>query len=349
MLEFIKNKWLRFIVIVFIGVVFKFLHDVTFGLIYKRYDITRNFHEYTYSVILAFIAINGIRLIYKLLKRYFDSERYFKRQIITRIALNMTIAITVVVFLRLAINIYFSDAGFIRLMDESIVAMLTVFAVGLITLVDFSVEFMHKWRTSLAETERFKKESVEFHFEMLRTQINPHFLFNSLNTLSGLIYKDVDIAANFTRELADVYRYVLANRKNDTVCLKEEYDFLIAYKYLLELRFENNLSFEIDIDEKYFEYLIAPMTLQMLIENAVKHNIISRKKSLTIKIFTKESSIVVSNNYQPKRNQDFSSGIGLNNIRSRYAVLTKNNIKVVRSEEEFTVTIPLIRKRELLQ
>ncbi len=205
---------------------------------------------------------------------------------------------------------------------------------------------LHKWRFSLAELERFKKQNAEFRFETLINQVNPHFLFNSLNTLSSLIYENKDVAAQYIRELSKVYRYVLENKENELVLLKHDLEFLKAYIYLFELRFKDMISFEFKIEDTYLEWYIAPMTIQLLIENAVKHNIISRKKHLYLIIYTENDYLVVANSLQKKINKPYSSGLGLNNIRGRYSYLSEKKIIIEESEDFFRVKIPIICKHE---
>jgi LytS/YehU family sensor histidine kinase len=239
----------------------------------------------------------------------------------------------------------FSDDEFVKLSDELIINTVVVVAVLMATLVDLGLFLLNKWRFSLAELERFKKENIEFHFEMLKNQVNPHFLFNSLNTLSSLIYSNQDTAAKFVRQLARVYRYVLENRDKEVISLKEELAFLQSFIYLVHLRFSENLKVEIDIPEKMQEKLIAPMTLQMLIENAIKHNIVSQKKPLTIQIYADMfDHITVTNNLQKKVIREYSSNIGLKNISSRYGFITDRKVIIEESAENFKVRIPLLDK-----
>jgi LytS/YehU family sensor histidine kinase len=180
---------------------------------------------------------------------------------------------------------------------------------------------------------------------MLKNQVNPHFLFNSLNTLSSLIYSNQDTAAKFVRQLARVYRYVLENRDKEVISLKEELTFLQSFIYLIHLRFSENLKVEIDIPVQMQEKLIAPMTLQMLIENAIKHNVVSQKKPLTIQIYADMfEHITVTNNLQKKTIREYSSNIGLKNICSRYGFITDRKVIIEENPENFKVRIPLLDK-----
>ena len=197
-------------------------------------------------------------------------------------------------------------------------------------------------QVSVVQLERSKKESAEFQFEMLKSQINPHFLFNSLNTLSSLIYEDKQKASSFIRKLSEVYRRVLDTRSKYLVTLNEELEFIDSYVYLLKIRFDQKLILNIDIAEDYKERLIAPMTLQLLIENAVKHNIISEKKPLNIDIYVEDGSLAVTNKLQRKITEEKGSAIGLKNIMSRYALVTDLQVKFTENKEEFKVLVPLI-------
>jgi LytS/YehU family sensor histidine kinase len=204
------------------------------------------------------------------------------------------------------------------------------------------VFLLEKWRFSLAELERFKKENAEFQFESLRSQVNPHFLFNSLNTLASLIYSDKEKAEIFIRELSDVYRYVLDNRGKEIVPFSRELEVARSYLYLLSLRFEQNMVVEWKIKPGTEKMMIAPLTLQLLIENAVKHNVISKKKPLTIQISAENSQLVVKNNLQRKEIKEYSSQLGLKNIQSRYAFLNSGEVEITETNSEFIVKVPLI-------
>jgi len=194
----------------------------------------------------------------------------------------------------------------------------------------------------LAELERFKKENAESQFESLRAQVNPHFLFNSLNTLSSLIYENQEKAEAFIRELSDVYRYILENRGVERIELQKEMEVAKSYIYLVQLRFDKNLKITVDIPRKWFSKFIAPLTVQMLIENAVKHNIISERKPLWVEIIVENEMLIVKNNLQKKESKVTSNQMGLSNIKSRYGYLTNVPVEILETGEEFIVKIPLI-------
>lgn len=197
------------------------------------------------------------------------------------------------------------------------------------------------------EAERFKKQSAEAQFDALRKQVNPHFLFNSFNVLSSLIYQDQETASKFVDQLSKVYRYLLKNQDNKLVKLEEELNFLDAYIYLMKIRFRDNLVIENDITDNSKNQYIAPSALQLLIENAIKHNEVSRKSPLAIKLYNNHSGhLVIENNIQLKEQKEESSNVGLNNIVNRYSFLSKDNPVIINSNGKFTVKIPLIDVEE---
>jgi len=237
----------------------------------------------------------------------------------------------------------FIQFTYVNLFDEIVIVVFVLLIMTTTTMVDLSMFLLEKWRFSLAELERFKKENAEFRFESLRAQVNPHFLFNSLNTLSSLVYQSKEKAASFIRELSDVYRYILENRDRELITLEKELEVLQSYVFLVHLRFEQNLSISIDVDSNKSNLLIAPLSLQMLVENATKHNVISKKKPLNVRIFTDNDYIIVENNLQQKEVKKYSSKLGLKNITNRYGFLTKRKLEIIEADEKFIVKVPLIQ------
>lgn len=188
-----------------------------------------------------------------------------------------------------------------------------------------------------------KKENIRSQFEALKSQVNPHFLFNNLNVLSSLIYADQDRAGKFVRQLSKVYRYVLDFKDADTISLQEETDFLDAYLFLLTTRFGENLRIERTLNEDCRMRRLPPAVSQMLIENAIKHNVIARNRPLTIRIFMEaDRYLVIQNTLQRKSSVEPSSKIGLENIRRRYRYLTSQQVIIEETPETFTVKIPLL-------
>ncbi len=188
-----------------------------------------------------------------------------------------------------------------------------------------------------------QKENIKSQFEVLKNQVNPHFLFNSLNVLSSLIYIDKDAAAKFVRQLSKVYRYVLEYKDKETISLHNELDFLESYIFLLKTRFDKNLIINTSIHPRFNKKRIVPMALQLLMENAIKHNVISKKKPLKIDISIDENNyLVISNNLQKKSSVEMSSNIGIKSINKRYEYITDDKVIINKTEADFTVKLPLV-------
>lgn len=203
--------------------------------------------------------------------------------------------------------------------------------------------FMEKFKNAEIKAEQFKKASIEAQFEALRSQINPHFLFNCLNALSNLVYKDADTSAKFIAQLSQVYRYLLYSQERKIVSLQEELDFTDAYLYLLKIRFGENIFIRKNIQTDVDKFHIAPATLQMLVENAIKHNVVSGKAPLKIEISSLNGSITVVNNLQEKPVKDPSAYVGLRNIKKRYEFLSSKPVEIRKTANEFIVKVPLVR------
>ncbi len=185
---------------------------------------------------------------------------------------------------------------------------------------------------------------MQSQLDTLRNQVNPHFLFNSLNTLSSIIHDEPDLAVDFVQKLSKVYRYILEIREKDLIQLEDELKCIEAYKFLLKIRFGDNFSYEHNIEKENLKLFLAPLSLQILMENAIKHNIISKKKPLKIKLsMTEEGDLLVQNNLQKKQLAVSSTKMGLQNIKSRYQMLTRKEVQVWEDENSFNVIIPLIR------
>ena len=213
----------------------------------------------------------------------------------------------------------------------------------LLLTVEFGTQFFKEWKASLIEVERYKQESIEAQLEVLKGQINPHFLFNNLSVLSSLVYIDQDKAVEFINQFAKVYRYVLECNSKELTELNDELEFIKSYIYLLEIRFGKNIQFDIDIDKKYHAAKMPPMALELLVENTIKHNEVSSSKPLQIHIHThKANYLTVTNNLQLRTHTENGTKLGLQNIKKRYRHYTELTVSVKKSDTKFTVEIPLL-------
>jgi two-component system, LytTR family, sensor kinase len=193
------------------------------------------------------------------------------------------------------------------------------------------------------QAERMEKETAQAQFMALRNQVNPHFLFNSLSILSSLVEVDPKLSVRFINQLSKAYRYILEQRDNERVSLRTELEFIQAYIFLLSIRFDDKLQVSIDVPETdASQFSIAPLTLQLLVENAVKHNQMSAAKPLSVHIFREQDYLLVTNPIQLRPTTDSSTGVGLQNIVNRYALLTDKPVIVGEQDGIFVVKIPLL-------
>ncbi len=302
---------------------------------------------FIHSFIMNFIYISVIWNVNLLFMYLFDRKFEWDKHLRFKLFVNAIVAIS----LPVCVHILFSLSVFPIVRDSACqlgskenlsYLIVTVSITLLVNSIFVAMEFFQFWKKSLIEKEQLKRDSISAEFETLKNQINPHFLFNSLNTLSSLIEENPKTANEFVQKLSSVYRYVLTLKDKETVKLSEELTFIQSYVFLNQIRFGDNLLVKINIDEKYFERKIVTLSIQMLIENAIKHNIISNQKPLAIEIFVKDEKVFVVNNLQTKKTFGESNGIGLNNIVNRYNFLSQERVEIVNNGILFSVGIPLI-------
>lgn len=214
----------------------------------------------------------------------------------------------------------------------------------IVTIISESEFTLQQWKDSLAEKEQLQQLSLQQEFDSLKNQVNPHFLFNCFNTLSSLITEDKEAAETFLNELSKVYRYLLRNNRTSMTTLENELRFIQSYFQLLKTRHgEDALQLHIEVDKRYEQYILPSSSLQLLVENAVKHNIVSKSSPLIIDIFTAAGNIlVVNNNLQTKQSKPMSTKIGLENIRNKYDLINQSGFQVLVDSKNFSVILPLI-------
>lgn len=198
-------------------------------------------------------------------------------------------------------------------------------------------------KVSQLEAEQLKKVQLQTQFDSLKEQVNPHFLFNSLNSLSSLIATNPNKAEAFVEEMSQVYRYLLRSNEEQLTTLQKEIDFIESYNMLLQTRFGRGFQPVLQIEEEMKEWLLPPMTLQLLIENAVKHNIVDPDTPLVVQLYTQGEKLVVSNNLQKKNKAVVSNKVGLSNIISKYKLLNYPEVEIKETDTEFMVVLPLIK------
>ena len=220
----------------------------------------------------------------------------------------------------------------------------TLVMIALVVAIYESIYFYQQLKKSIQEKEELQRENIKSQLEGLKSKVNPHFLFNSLNTLSYLIPEDAEKSVKFVQKLSKVYRYILEMSDEKLIPLQKELDFLNAYIFLLKERFEDNLQVVMDIPKKRLNDKIIPLSLQILFENAIKHNVISSSKPLVIKVLiNEEGKLIVENNLQKKKQIKDSTKFGLENIKNRYRFFSNEAVDVIATSTSFIVSLPLIR------
>jgi two-component system LytT family sensor kinase len=334
----------RFFYIILLGIVISFLiHGVV--PIPEKGKVENGF---LYSVLLSigitfFIWEGSLRIDKRMNKVFPWDKKPIKRAVFQSI-INVISSIVIILTGTISFNYFvchFPDSIKEKMNNAGIIIG------ALITLIIMSIEigsqFFHKWKMSLAEVEKYKKESVEAQLENLKSQVNPHFLFNNLSVLSSLVYKDQDKAVDFINQFSKVYRYILDYKNKELVELETELKFIESYCYLLTIRFGEGIKFNFNIESDKLCLLIPPMALQLLIENTIKHNETSLEMPLHVDVYTKNDYLIVSNNLQARKLNEESSRTGLKNIMSRYSHYTEMEVHVNSFEKTFEVQLPLLK------
>ncbi len=285
----------------------------------------------------------GSRGIFIQVTKRFPDFRQWRRRLTWIVALCIVYVGIVCTIIGMAMMLLVPEVRKMRIepeIGESYMA--SYFMLLMIGAIYESARFFTLWKTTLVEKEQVERAHLAGQLEGLRNQVNPHFLFNSLNTLIYLIPEEPERAVRFVQQLSKVYRYVLESRDAQLIALREELGFLDAYIFLLRERFGDNICIDLRTDSLAADTAIVPLTLQLLFENAIKHNIISADKPLTLEVFPENGYLIVRNNLQRKNQVMDSTGVGLENIRLRYRILTGREVEAIPSERYFTVALPIV-------
>jgi two-component system, LytTR family, sensor kinase len=294
---------------------------------------------YSYSIGLPSIAL--VMYAGKRIDRYYSWLEKPLRKLLLSIVIEVVLVLLVVVLVKLVfIFAYWQDFSdlFRQLSDGFIWAVsITVFGIA----IGNGFLFFRNWRQSTLNEEILKREKLALEYEALRNQVNPHFLFNSLTALTTLVHQDADKAEAFVRRFSDVYRYVLENHTQEIVSLDREVELIQNMAYLYHYRHGENLRIELELEVTEEKYIL-PMALQMLLENALKHNVISEEKPLKVRIYESDNYIVVWNKLQLRSHVSESNRVGLGNIRLRYSYLSERPVQIEHSKDFFQVKIPIL-------
>lgn len=299
---------------------------------------------YTLGLILVVIVLLwiGNSAITRLMDKWFPWLKYGRKRFFTHLMIGIAFSLAI-----LNIAYYIFKIGFTETPPDwaQIIVTNGFGAILFIPLysIYFSLQFLSQWQKTELEMERFQKESMRSQLSSLKNHLDPHFLFNNLNILSSLIDKDTNLSQEFLVRFAQVYRTMLLTKVEDLIPLEEELQFISDYTFLIQTRFENNIQFTREIDEDAKLSMLPPLTVQLLIENAIKHNIIIESRPLEIKIIATQDTLEVRNTlYEKPDDIKTKSGTGLKNITSRYRYFTDRLVSFEKTATEYIATVPLL-------
>jgi two-component system, LytTR family, sensor kinase len=309
-------------------------------LLFDGYDPLINF-------ILFFVQFLFLTLIwesFRKLNHLLNLNYPYERSMTWRIVIQISIGAILMLIFRGTLQIAVEPQLPLRLdnMFRFSTYALFVFVSVVINLGYIADYFIVRWKESIKKAARLEQEKLQMQLNNLRNQLNPHFLFNALTSLNSLIFEDPKLASEFLYQLSRIYHYLLQHKDKSFVALSTELTFIDHYIGLLKTRFGNALHITLNISEDAMERAIVPVTLQSLIENALKHNVIQDGKPLKINISNTEDYLVISNNIQKKKNVENSNNQGLSNLITLYALLTDKPFIIKSEEKYFEVSIPLI-------
>lgn len=297
-----------------------------------------------YSITLTFVNA-----------RFFDYldtivwDKYAKYRMLIGTVGSIALTMIAIVFLRMFQEMVIEGEGFTEFYTEELKNGTFYFTSVIITIVIsiffHAVHFYRESQKKKVTEQKIIAGTASAQFDALKNQLDPHFLFNSLNVLTSLIDENPESAQDFTTALSKVYRYVLEQKNKELISVDEELQFAKTYVSLLKMRFEDSIVFSIPDKASNPEAKVVPLALQLVLENAVKHNVVNTKSPLTIKIYEQNGHLVVENNLQPKEVLKKSSGVGLSNIQQRYQLVTDRSVNINKTARSFKVELPMLTKQ----
>ncbi|MES2810910.1 MAG: 2TM domain-containing protein [Bacteroidota bacterium] len=300
-----------------------------------------------YTLLYTFSLGYANKAVFVYLDKVFEANRFSVKRIIVGFLASFAVSLATIFLLRVFEDVIIeqnSFADFIKNEEASnyVVAIIITFIVS-ISLYAF--HFYRAYQESKLKEQKIIAGTASAKFESLKNQIDPHFLFNSLNVLSSLIEENPDSAQKFTTSLSKIYRYVLEQRDKELVSVEEELAFAKTYMNLLKMRFENSITYEPPQGFNNSEARVVPLSLQLLLENTIKHNVVSEQKPLNIKIYVENNYLIIQNNLQKKEVLQDRQGVGLQNIVNRYGLISERKVLIEENSEFFKVKIPILTKQ----
>lgn len=293
--------------------------------------------QYIRVVIVFNILTEANVLLDNFSERFFPIPSKIKIRVLLHFILSLTIGFLAIFYFERQLHSF-------ELLQQPFTWLMFAFGlifVFILIVISISLRIVTQWLASQREVEELRRLQMKNDYNALQDQLNPHFLFNNLSVLKSMIQYDPNAAVAFTQNFTDTYRYVLQNRDRTTVLLSEEIDFIHAYLDLHRERLGDALHVEMNVEARFLSRRIPPLSLQLLVENAIKHNIVSKNQILTIRIYSQNEWIVVENNLQPK-DSSYSTSKGLKNLSARYELLTEQKVRIIQNELIFKVELPIL-------
>jgi sensor histidine kinase YesM len=305
--------------------------------------------NFGYSMLYGLSLYYANAFVFIYLDTVYKETRFSVQRLIVGFVSTFFITLFVIFLLRVFEEVIVEKQSFTAYI-ESEKASYFIMPVVIFLIISLAIHAFYFYK-ALQETkvkeQKIIATTANAQFESLKNQIDPHFLFNSLNVLSSLIEENPENAQKFTTSLSKIYRYVLEQKDKELVAVKEELAFAKIYMQLLAMRFENSISYELP-ENTNLDAKVVPLSLQLLLENCIKHNIVSSSKPLHIKISIEDNQLVIENNWQKKEVLSDGKGVGLQNIVNRYALLTERQVKIIQNEKSFKVYLPILTKQILI-
>ena len=335
-----------------LSVLFIFIISTIAGLLFHGLHIFSSISYYlkytSFGWAIGFTFFGGHSIIGYFTEKKLDWTKNLKRANIISLLMYIVFGLIVCPILVYGFSRFVLEMSGEDLILNVIILSLIMFSGDMIVISVFYSTYLTKyWKKAIENNEELKRENLIAKYEALKNQVNPHFLFNSLNTLSGVVEQKPELATDFIKKLSDIYRYVLEHRDKEVVALNSEMKFVDDYIYLSKIRFGEALMFNSNLQANN-NIQITPLGLQMLVENAIKHNVISDDMSLKIEISIEDDFIIVRNNIQEKKTiVSDNEPLGLDNLKKRYAYLSDTPIEIIKSNSEFIVKLPIIESEKI--
>lgn len=307
-------------------------------------DVAINFG---YTMLYGYALYFSNSFIFTYLDKLYAVNRFAPRRVLIGFLASFLVSVAVIFLLRIFEDVLIEGTPFSIFLNKETMSnyLVAVILTFIVTLAFHAFHFYKAYNENRVKEQKIIAGTASAKFESLKNQIDPHFLFNSLNVLSSLIEENPDNAQKFTTSLSKIYRYVLEQKDKELVTVQEELSFARTYMNLLKMRFENSITFDLPEGYDNQDAKVVPLSLQLLLENTIKHNVVSEQKPLHIRIFIKDNYLVVQNDLQKKEVLSDRKGVGLQNIINRYGILTRRKVLIDHSGSVFAVHLPILTKQ----